>query len=145
MHEDPVVDGHISQDIFPCMLRMGVTTAVGGNCGSNVYDPAEYLQIADRYGAAVNVALFAGHSSIRRKAGVKDKYASASREQIARMEQYADEALSAGCVGVSFGLRYVPGTQREEFHRVAARCSGRSKLISAHVRDDAAAIFDAIQ
>ena len=39
MHEDPVgADGRIEYSIFENMLRMGVTTAVGGNCGINVYD-----------------------------------------------------------------------------------------------------------
>ena len=40
LHEDPVVDGRLEQCIFPMMLRQGVTTAVGGNCGINVADPA---------------------------------------------------------------------------------------------------------
>jgi len=39
MHEDPVENGALQQCIFPMMLRQGVTTAVGGNCGINVYDP----------------------------------------------------------------------------------------------------------
>ena len=39
MHEDPVSEGRIQPNIFLTMLRMGVTTAVGGNCGLNVYDP----------------------------------------------------------------------------------------------------------
>ena len=43
MHEDPVKDGKIEFCIFDAMLRMGVTTAVGGNCGINVYDPVKYL------------------------------------------------------------------------------------------------------
>ena len=58
MHEDPVVDEKIQPCIFHMMLKMGVTTAVGGNCGGNVYDPVKYLDIVDRDGAAVNVALF---------------------------------------------------------------------------------------
>ena len=41
MHEDPVKDGKIRQCIFPMMLRQGVTTAVGGNCGGNVHDPVD--------------------------------------------------------------------------------------------------------
>ena len=55
MHEDPVgEDGHVRRSIFDAMLRMGVTTAVGGNCGINTYDPAAYLDIVERDGAPVN-------------------------------------------------------------------------------------------
>ncbi len=61
MHEDPVgPDGHLVRDdataIFPCMLRMGVTTVLAGQCGINRADPGDYLDLIDRDGAAVNVA-----------------------------------------------------------------------------------------
>ena len=145
MHEDPVgPDGSVDFCIFDCMLRMGVTTAVGGNCGSNVWDPTEYLDLIDRDGAPVHVALYAGHSWARQAAGVTDKYAAATEEQTRRMESLLDKALDAGCVGVSFGLRYVPGTERDEFYRAAARCQSRHRLIASHVRNDAEYIFSAI-
>ena len=50
MHEDPIDAGTGRPDtcISRCMLRMGVTTVLGGNCGINVYDPAEYLDRTDR-------------------------------------------------------------------------------------------------
>ena len=144
MHEDPLsADGGIDCCIYDRMLHMGVTTAVGGNCGSNVCPPEEYLALADR-GIPVNAALFAGHSSIRRRAGASDKYAPATEEQKQTMERLTDEWLAAGCVGVSFGVRYVPGTDADELDRVAARCEREHRLIASHVRDDAAAVFGAI-
>ena len=145
MHEDPLgEDGRIRFSIYDAMLRMGVTTAVGGNCGINVCDPAQYLDVVARYGAPVNVALFAGHTYLREQAGATDKYAPITAEQQARMLARIDAALAAGCVGVSFGLRYVPGTGREEFWAAAARCKPGRRLISAHVRDDAERIFAAV-
>ena len=55
MHEDPVgPDGRLvkTEDtaIFNCMLRMGVTTAIGGQCGLNQYDPGDYLDLIDPHG-----------------------------------------------------------------------------------------------
>ena len=77
MHEDPIENGRIYADtdrsIFHCMLRMGVTTAIGGNCGDNCCDPADYLDIVDQNGAAVNVGMLAGHTDFRRSAGVMDR------------------------------------------------------------------------
>lgn len=145
MHEDPVEDGRIANCIFHSMLRMGVTTAVGGNCGDNVYDPVEYLALADRDGSPVNVALFAGHSFFRRQAGGLDKYAGITDEQKKRMLEGLQRAVDGGCVGISFGLRYVPGTDEDEFRAAARLCAPSGKLISAHVRDDAAYIFDAVR
>ena len=144
MHEDPVADGDIAQSIFHMMLRMGVTTAVGGNCGINVYDPVRYLDLVDRKGAAVNVAMFAGHEYFRKAAGATDIYALATEEQKAKMETAVADALAGGCVGVSFGLRYVPGANKDEFFRAAKCCAPGKKLIASHLRDDAAGVFAAL-
>ena len=40
MHEDPVddngrIEAYDETSVFACMLHMGVTTAVAGNCGEN--------------------------------------------------------------------------------------------------------------
>lgn len=145
MHEDPVgPDGRIQRCIFDAMLRMGVTSVAAGNCGENVCDPARYLDIVERDGAPVNVAMFAGHGDLRVRAGARNKYAPATPEQRAKMLRGVDAALDAGCVGVSFGLRYAPGTDEAEFHAAVARCAPRARLISAHVRDDADAVFAAV-
>ena len=144
MHEDPVQDGKIAQCIFPMMLRMGVTTAVGGQCGINTAHPGIYLDLVDAQGAAVNVAMFAGHEYFRKAAGAADIYAGSSQEQLQEMEKGISEALEQGCMGVSFGLRYVPGADKEEFFRAAKCCAPSGKLIASHVRDDADAIFSAI-
>lgn len=145
MHEDPVDEnGKIRFDIFRTMLRMGVTTATGGNCGINVYDPVKYLELVDRLGAPVNVVMLAGHEYFRKAAGAADIYAKATEDQKKTMEQNIRKALDGGCAGVSFGLRYVPGADKDEFFRAAACCADSKKMISSHVRDDADGIFDAI-
>lgn len=145
MHEDPVdKDGKIAPCIFETMLRMGVTTVVGGNCGINYHDPVDYLRIVDRDGSPVHVAMFAGHEYFRKAAGAADIYASATEEQKQKMEAGICRALDGGCVGVSFGLRYVPGANQDEFYRAAACCQQSKKIIASHVRDDAAGIFGAI-
>ena len=145
MHEDPLdADGHIDPCIFPAMLRMGVTSVLAGNCGDNVCHPARYLDLVDREGAAVNVAMLAGHSWFRVQAGVTDKYAPAAAWQIQQMTDAMSDALEQGCLGLSFGLRYVPGTTTEEFLQAASGAAGPHALISAHVRDDAAFIFESV-
>lgn len=144
MHEDPVKDGHIEYCIFNAMLRMGVTTAVGGNCGINVYDPCKYLELVDREGAPVNVMMFAGHEYYREAAGASDKYGPVTDEQLENMKRGLREALEAGCIGISYGLRYVPGTDRKEFLETASCCEAEGCMISAHVRDDEDRVFSAI-
>ena len=148
MHEDFVgEDGRLENDdkkaIFKCMLRMGVTTALGGECGINRYDPARYLDIVDRDGAAVNVALLAGHAFIREACGHTDKYTPATAEERKAMAQLLEKELDAGCFGISYGIRYTPGIDRTELLETARVCVPRHKFIASHVRDDAAEIFAA--
>lgn len=145
MHEDPLTkEGTIETDIFNCMLRMGVTTAVGGNCGQCKAEPVRYLGIADRDGAPVNVAMFAGHGYFRRRAGITNRYAHGTPEQIAALRELLRAALDGGCVGISFGVRYDPGTDAGELDAAVSAAAGTGKPVAAHVRDDAAAVFAAI-
>lgn len=148
MHEDPVmsdgsIDAYSEHSIFPCMLRMGVTTAVAGNCGENKYHPADYLDLADRDGVPVNLAMLAGHEYFRHQAGCPDNYAHATKAQKAEMAREIEKSLERGCVGVSYGIRYVPGMDIQELLETAVGAAKSGKLVAAHIRDDAEFVFDA--
>jgi len=148
MHEDPVgPDGHLEaydeRSVFACMLHMGVTTAVAGNCGENKAHPADYLDLVDRDGAPVNVAMLAGHGFFRRLVGCADRYAPASPAQRAAMARELEAALDRGCLGISYGIRYEPGMDAQELTETAAACRKQRKLIAAHIRDDAKQVFSA--
>ena len=147
MHEDPVgADGRIvyneQRSIFACMLRMGVTTAVGGNCGDNACDPGDYLDLVDRDGACVNVGMLAGHGYFREHSGAEDRYAPATEEEIERMREGIARSLRRGCLGVSYGIRYYPGITVHELLRTAQPLRGTDKFVAAHIRSDAAEVFD---
>lgn len=146
MHEDPLTaDGDIDFCIFDTMLKMGVTTVVAGNCGDNLSDPVKYLDIVDAKGASVNVAMLAGHSYLRMQSGALDRYAPITTTQLEALERNIADALDGGCIGVSYGIRYSPGTNSEELERTARVCKKDDKIITAHLRDDAAAIFSAAE
>lgn len=146
MHEDaydPQTDS-FAVKIFDCMLRMGVTTAIGGNCGIGPSSPVDYLAAADRVGLPVNVGLFAAHNEVRRH-WCQDKYATVSAQVAESMAETLGDQLAAGCIGVSFGLRYVPGTSWEELQTLSAVAGRNKKKISVHARDDAAFVLGAFQ
>ncbi len=144
MHEASVTDlADVEHSIFGCMLRMGVTTVLGGNCGDSVLPPKEYLARAD-LGLPVNLCLLAGHGSAREAAGFRDKYASLDERQIESVQKILSQWLEDGCFGISYGIRYYPGMNRRELLETARLCQKEHLLVAAHVRDDAAYIFSAV-
>lgn len=146
MHEEPLrhPGDALSDTILGKMLRMGVTTCVGGNCGDNNEDPLELLNKVDTVGAPVNLALFAGHGYYRRLAGHRNKYTKTTPGEREKLVQGLQLAVDGGCVGVSFGIRYIPGVDEEELLAAAGVCQRSGKLISAHVRDDASMIIPSV-
>lgn len=145
MHEGGMnPDGTLDESMFLAELHMGVTSALGGNCGNNAFaSPSEYLDLIDRQGIPVHLGLFAGHTDARLRAGGEDKYAPIDGTVLNRMLAELERELEAGCAGISFGIKYTPGTTFSELLEVCSLCKKLNKPISAHIRDDAAGVYDA--
>ena len=94
-HEDPLVNGKRYKDPdranLACLLRMGVTTCLAGNCGDNFGDPTAFLDEIERDGCFVNVAMLAGYTWFRERFSKADRYGAASASEI--------EAIAAGSSG----------------------------------------------
>jgi dihydroorotase len=90
----------------------GVTTAVGLHGGP--LDVAGYVEQHLAVRPLLNFAATVDHRVCREVAGITDRYAAATPEQIPVMKECAREAIRAGAVGVGFGLNYSPGASYEE-------------------------------
>ena len=145
MHEDEYDEAadSIETSMGESALHMGVTLDVGGNCGDNAYEPDKYLDITDRDGAPVNIGLLAGHTFLRNLRGSRNKYQPVSREDLDKMMASCRDYLDKGCLGISFGVKYVPGTTWEEIISLCRLCEKEDKLVASHVRADVAGVFDA--
>jgi len=139
MHEDKydVKGDRFNINTFESMLKMGVTTAIGGNCGAGPENPDIYLDAVDRLGIPINFGLLVPHGILRKKVNEKDKYKKASKENIRKMKDIAEEYLNKGCLGISFGIRYIPGITKEELLYISEAAKKDNKMVAAHIREDA--------
>ncbi len=98
MHEDNYDEKNdvFNIETFENMVKMGVTTAIGGNCGEGPEEPDIYLDAADRIGLPLNFGLLVPHGLLRKKVNEKDKYEKASEENIAKMGAMAKRYYQRG-------------------------------------------------
>lgn len=127
--------------ILEPLIRQGITTFVGGNCGMGFaplsgkndrpimdYYKAftgkdqsqiitwrtfgQYMDTLDRQGLALNMALLAPHGVIRLNS-LGQVRRLASPEEVGEMSGLLRECLEAGALGLSTGLQYFPGNQSD--------------------------------
>lgn len=143
MHEDIMKDGKIQIDIFERMLKMGVTTAVGGNCGIGPNNIGEYLRKYEK-NPLINFKMLLPHKVLRDYIGAEDRYASLSSDEIEKMYRYGEKLIKENnLLGISFGIEYIPGINREELINLAKL--GKNKIIAVHLRKDGKDIIESCE
>lgn len=141
------------------LARLGITTAIGGNCGSlfsiskeefeklyleskgEIYDLLQYkgdmgafLEKTAAQGYPINLGMLTGAWYLRLKVGATDKRKPATQEQVQRLAALAEEAMQQGAFGVSFGLAYAPGTSQEELEALFAVAARYDGMAAVHPR-----------
>ena len=154
-------------------VSQGVTTVIAGNCGCSLA-PAphgmprpvtppldlldeeggwfrfktfrEYVEQLEAQPAATNCALLVGHTMLRLQTMDRVNRA-ASKTEIARMRELADEALAAGAIGVSTGLYYEPANaaSTQEVVEVCRPLAERNGLYVTHMRDEGENILTSLE
>jgi N-acyl-D-amino-acid deacylase len=135
--ETPSVENYISQ---------GVTTAVGGNCGGHEYPLDKFFAAVTEKGISLNLAMLAGHNTIRREV-MEMKMGAPTAEEINRMRQLLDQEMKSGAIGLSSGLAYLPGvySKTDELIDLAKAVSPYHGIYTSHIRNQAEGIQEAIE
>ncbi len=118
------------------MLKMGVTTALGGNCGINYQTPEIFINYIKKYNSPINYMLKIGYNTFRRKIGLDSPYDKISGYELDIIQRKIVENIPLGIKGISFGIEYSPGIEYNEMLKVSRLLNPEKHLISAHYRND---------
>lgn len=151
-------------------IRQGVTTEIGGNCGTSVAplrglarerktaeartvgvdaswrDLDDFFSSVERSGVALNVATLVGLGTTRRSV-VGDRDGRLDDVETRAQNALVREAIEHGALGVSSGLIYVPSRYADLPELIAAattaREAGMPRYVS-HIRDESDAMLAAV-
>ena len=136
-------------------VEQGITTSIGGQCGSSpcpkvedgrLVKMSEFLQKAKQIPQGANIAVFAGHKSIRMAVmGMENR--PATQEELEKMCDLLRDAMDAGAMGISFGLIYTPSCYAgtEELIALAKVAKEKGGMIAAHIRNESDRVIEAVE
>jgi len=144
-------------------LAQGVTTVVAGNCGISAapvscyhgllfYDGPQfessesYFNMLAQAELPVNIGHLIGHCSLRIAAMENDQRVP-STEEMRAMKQELEQLMDRGCLGMSAGLIYVPGSfaNPEELSELCQVVKAKGGIYTVHLRSEADNLIAAIQ
>jgi N-acyl-D-amino-acid deacylase len=127
-------------------VSQGVTTVVVGQDGGSPLPLGDFFLDLEASPAAVNVAAYAGHNSIRSLVMGEDFRREATAEEVAAMRAVLAEELEAGALGLSTGLEYDPGiySSTDEVIRLARDAAAVGGRYISHMRSEDRAFFEAL-
>src|SRR5687768_7859203 len=117
-------------------VTQGCTTVITGNCGSGPVDAGAFFTALEDGGVGTNVIHLAPHNSIRsRVMGNVNRPPTA--DELKKMEELVDKAMTDGAWGLSTGLIYNPGTyaKTDEIAALAKVAGRHGGLYASHIRN----------
>jgi N-acyl-D-amino-acid deacylase len=139
------VEDLATRPLAESFIRQGVTTVIYAPDGGMPWPLEPAIARLNASGHAPNTAFFAGHNTIREQVMGSANRAPTAQE-LERMKAMVDQAMKAGAIGLSTGLRYVPGiySKTEEVIELAKVAAAHGGFYSSHIRDEGAGSIDAV-
>ena len=129
------------------VVSQGITTIVAGQDGGSSYPLRILFDSLESTPAAVNVASFSGHNTLRRRVMNDDFRRAASDAEVEQMRRLLEEDLEAGALGLSTGLEYDPGiySETDEVLRLARQAAQAGGRYISHMRSEDRYLWDAVE
>ncbi len=140
------LDGLDSDPLAETQIAQGITTAIQGPDGESPWPIAAWIDARKKNPAAINVAVLAGHATIREQVMGKDFKRVATQPEIEKMAQLTWQAMNEGAIGLSSGLEYEVGSYSNtaEIIAMARAAAEHGGFYSTHIRDEADKAFEAL-
>ena len=153
------------------LIYQGITTIVGGNCGSSLAPLAshdmiksirkwadishvnlnwlkmkEFLTEVEKNKLSINFATLAGHGTLRRGL-VQDESRSLSSREISVMKSMLKNAMKEGALGISTGLVYTHAKQanKKEIAELAKVVKKYKGVYATHIRGESHDLIESLE
>ena len=139
-------------------VEQGITTSIGGQCGTSVAPITEKEAVSCRASMASfldtmkyvpigsNLAMLIGQGNLR-KAVIGTENRLPTFPEINKMKQILEEGLKHGAYGMSLGLFYAPGCYAElpELIELAKVVAAHHGIVAAHIRNEDSELIPAVK
>ena len=127
-------------------IRQGVTTVLGGNCGSSPYPIGDFLEKVEQKKIALNFCTLVGHNTIRKRV-MGNAAREPGKKEMAEMKELVERAMKEGAVGLSTGLKYIPGTysKTEEVIELSKIVQQYGGFYATHMREEGMDILASVK
>ncbi|MBS0557145.1 MAG: D-aminoacylase [Proteobacteria bacterium] len=127
-------------------VSQGITTIIVGQDGGSETPLADYFRTMEARPAALNIASYSGHNTLRGMVLGDDYKRHATPAEIEKMERLLAADMRAGALGLSTGLEYDPGIYSDTAEivalaRVASKYGGR---YISHMRSEDRQVWAAL-
>lgn len=128
-------------------LRMGVTTAIGGEGGTPVpaSEVPEYFASLKANGISINFGTYFSAAQAR-VAVLGSENRTPTSSELERMRMVMDTAMAAGAMGMTTALIYPPSSyaDTEELIELAKVAAVRGGIYASHIRDEGRGVVTAV-
>jgi N-acyl-D-amino-acid deacylase len=128
------------------VVSQGVTTIVAGQDGDSHLPLRDWFARLDTEPAAINVASYVGHGTLRSRVMGDDFKRVATEVEVSRMQALLREDMEGGALGLSTGLEYDPGiySASSEVLTLAKTVAPYGGRYISHIRSEDRHFWDAL-